>query len=583
MSFRANAEAIILMKSAGTNSDLWYATIDGKSGFVSNKFLRESRVFVKEPKHVLPVEVRNKRSEVVQPDRVQQVHEVVEGTTIYSGEAISDNNQYDSTTLPPELPVDQSTPPIFNTDYADALADNSPENTNAMDENSSQQVTESSSLPMGYDYAQPTTQSPVHQPTTQSATHTTPQENFADYADALGPEQSIPNIPDTIVPHKQLNARKTDDQDIPTIEPLSNPQSIASGEASTTAQVPENIDLLSQTLAPNSVENVDYSVENVSKEALNIVEQRNSEYKDSYDQQQQKQEREPDYDDALSDDYLQNYRRVAENGQVQEPNIQTIPKLQPVDANLASADINDPPSVIETTTEGANDETTPVIVPEMPTQELTQDIISTLTPSIPVDSLKSVEEHYVTPVPEILSPASTQESQEQNTHYAQTTEYVILDTSPTVDMPEDYVSTLTPNESAESVSEIPSTDTTQESTTIGYDHVEDSNEYDSATTEATFDEYRRNAEDGINDATYIKEDDEDHSLFSNVFTTLSSLWSTDPPPSKEESAANIDQPENKVDVQSWYSFVSYLTNAFNSQEETKALFASSGKWLLLFY
>lgn len=579
MSFRANAEAIILMKSAGTNSDLWYATIDGKSGFVSNKFLRESRVFVKEPKHVLPVEVRNKRSEVVQPDRVQQVHEVVEGTTIYSGEATSDNSQYDSTTLPPELPVDQSTPPIFNTDYADALADNSPENTNAIDENSSQQVTESSSLSTGYDYAQPTTQSPVHQPTTQSSTHTTPQENSGDYADALGPEQPIPNIPDTIVPYEQLNARKTDDQDTPTIEPLSTPQSIASGEASTTAQVPENIDLLSQTLAPNSVENVDYNVENVSQDALNIVEQRNSEYKDSYDQQQQKQEREPDYDDALSDDYFQNYRRVAENGQVQEPNIQTIPKLQPVDGNLASADINDPLSVTETTTEATNDETTPVIVPEMSTQEQTQHIISTLIPSTPVDSLESVEEHYVTPAPEILSPASTQESQEQNTHYAQTTENsdVILDTSPTVDMPEDYVSTLTPNESAESVSEVPSTDTTQESTTIGYDHVEDSNEYDSATTEATFDEYRRNAEDGINDVTYIKEDDEDHSLFSNVFTTLSSLWSTDAPPSKEESAADINQPENKVDVQSWYSFVSYLTNAFNSQEETKALFASSGK------
>lgn len=588
MSFRGNAEAIILMKSAGTNPDLWYATIDGKSGFVSNRFLRESRVFVKEPEHILPIEVRKKRSEEVLPDRVQQVHEVVEGTTIYSGEATSDNSQYDSTTHPPQLSYDQSTPPILNADYADALFDKGPENTNAMDENSSQQVTESSSFPIDYDYAQPTTPPPIHQPTTESPIHGTLQQNSADYDDALGPDQPTQNIPETIVTHEQMNPHRNVDQNVPTIEPLPTPQSIASGEASPAAQVPENIDLLPQTLAPNSVENIDYSVENnVSKEALNIVEQQNSEYKDSYDKQQPTQEQEPNYGDALSDDYLQNYRRVAENGQVQEPTIQTIPALQQENANSASADVKEPPAIIETTTQATNDETTtqatndettPVIEMEISSQEQSQDIIPTLVPPTPVDSLEYVGGAYVTPAPEIFSPASIQESQEQNSDYSQTSENsdVIADTIPAVDVLEDYtvVSTLTPNESTESVSETPSTDTTEASITTSYDQILD---YDSAQTEATSDEYRRNADDGINDATYIREDDEDHSLFSNVFTTLSSLWSTDAPPSKEESAADVDQPENKVDVLSWYSFVSYLTNAFNSQEETKALFASSGK------
>lgn len=577
MSFRGNAEAIILMKSAGTNPDLWYATIDGKSGFVSNRFLRETRVFVKDPPLIVPVDVRNERSQEVQPDRVQQSHEVVEGTTIYSGEATSENSQYDSTTLPPEALNDQSTPLIFKPDYVDDLSNQSPENTSAMDDNSSQQLTESSSFPTDYDYAQPTTDSPIN---------TTPQLNSADYADALGPDQSAPNIPENKISNEQLNARRSD-QDVLTTEPLTTPQSIASGEASTAAQVPENIDLLPQTFTPDSIENVDYNIDNnVSKDTLNIAEQQNLEYKDSYDNQQPKQVKEPDYADALSDDYGQNYRRVAENGQVQEPTIQTIPALQPKDASLASAEVKDPPAVTEPTTQATYDETTPVIPAEFSSQEQTQDIILTSIPPTPAyNSFESVEGNHVTPAPEILPPASREENQEQqNPNLGQPTEYTdVISTTPAVNMLEDYIvdSTLTPKESAESVSETMSTDITEESTTTGYDQVTD---YDSFTTEATTtDDYRKNTDDGINDASYLREDDEEHSLFSNIFTTLSSLWSTDAPPSKEENTADVDQTENKVDVQSWYSFVSYLTNAFNSQEETKALFASPGKCLLLIY
>lgn len=561
------------MKSAGTNSDLWFGIIDGKTGFINNKFLRETRVFVKEPQHVLPYKVRETQSEEVQPDRVQQLHEVVEGTTIYSGEATSENSHYESTTLPPEASNDQSTPSIFNPDYADGLSDQSPENTSAIDENSNQHVTEPSSLPADYDYAQPTTQT----------LNTISQQNFADYADALGPDQPAPINPENII-FEQLNARRNADQEVPTIEPLTTPQSVTSGEASTADQVPENRNLLPQTLAPDPVENVDYNVENnVSKEALNNVEQQNSEYKDSYDKQQLKQEKEPDYADALSVDYGQNYRKVAENGQVQEPSIQTIPAVQLGDANLASAQIKDPLAITVPTKQATDDQTTPVIATEISSQEQTQGIPTSIPPT-PIDtnySLESVEGNQVSPAPEILPPAIAEENQEhQNSYHEQSTEYmdIISETMPAVTVQEDYPSdsTLTPIESAESVSETLFTDTTEESTTAGYDQMSDY-----ITTEATFDEYGINADDGINDASYLREDDEEHGLFSNFFSTLSSLWSTDAPPSKEESAADIGQTENKVGVQSWYSFVSYLTNAFNSQEENKALFASPGKCLLL--
>lgn len=569
MSFRGNAEAIIFMKSAGTDPDLWYATIDGKSGFVSNRFLRESRVFVKEPKHIIPVEFRKKQSEEVQPERVQQSHEVVEGTTIYSGEATSDNSQYDSTTLPLEASNEQSTPTIVNQDYADGIADQSPDKGNLLDENYSQQVTESSSLPIDYDHAQPTTPPPIN---------IMPQEIPADYADALGPIQTAP---ENIQSQEHLNPRKTADQDLPKIEPLPTPQTIASGEASVAAQVPEKIDLLPQPLPPDSIQNVDYNVENnVSKDTLNSVEQQNPEYKDSYDKQQMKQE--PEYGDALYKDYGQSYQR-AENGQVQEPTIQTIPAVLPEDTTLPSVEVKDLQAVAETATQATVDET-PVTVTESSNQE--QTTIPAPIPQTPVDYiLGTVDGNYVTPALEIFPTASTDKNQQNQypDYQAQTAEYVNVttETISTGNVPEDDTidSTATPNENTESVSEMAST----EPTTISYDQVSD---YDSPTTESTSDDYRRNADDGINDASYIREDDEDHGLFSTVFSTLSNMWSTDAPPNNKDDeniAADVDQTENKVDSQSWYSFVYYLINAFNSQEETKALFASPGKCLLFFY
>lgn len=114
MSFRQNADAIVFMKSAGTHSDLWYATIDGKSGFAPSKFLKEMKILEKSPLVIVPLEVRQKESQVpdVHPDKVQLAHEVIEGTTIYTTEA---SPVQDSTTENPETPPNDFTTPTLDT------------------------------------------------------------------------------------------------------------------------------------------------------------------------------------------------------------------------------------------------------------------------------------------------------------------------------------------------------------------------------------------------------------------------------------------------------------------------------------
>ncbi|KOB72063.1 Bm8 interacting protein, partial [Operophtera brumata] len=119
LSFRQNAEAIVLMKSAGTNSDLWYAAIDGKSGFVPSKFLKETKILEKSPLVTVPLEVRKKESQApdVHPDKVKSAHEVIEGTTIYTTEASSVK---DSTTENPGSAPSDFVPPTLDTNEESA-------------------------------------------------------------------------------------------------------------------------------------------------------------------------------------------------------------------------------------------------------------------------------------------------------------------------------------------------------------------------------------------------------------------------------------------------------------------------------
>lgn len=93
ISFNSNADATIYMKSAGENKDVWYATINGKSGFVNSKFLRENKIYVKKANLII-TDVKENIAQV-QPEKVQQQYEVIDGTTIYTTNSESTTHQGD--------------------------------------------------------------------------------------------------------------------------------------------------------------------------------------------------------------------------------------------------------------------------------------------------------------------------------------------------------------------------------------------------------------------------------------------------------------------------------------------------------
>ena len=98
------------MKSAGSNPDLWYVSINGKTGFVNNRFLRENKII---EKNLEVVPFVPEKDENVKPDKVQHPHEVFEGTTIYTTEAaVSDAQQDSSTESPTTLSNEDLTPSL---------------------------------------------------------------------------------------------------------------------------------------------------------------------------------------------------------------------------------------------------------------------------------------------------------------------------------------------------------------------------------------------------------------------------------------------------------------------------------------
>lgn len=90
------------MKSAGTNPDLWFIEIGDKSGFVNKQFLKETKILSRKPKFEIELEEALQIKNEVQPDKVQKAHEVFEGTTIYTTEPVS---VAEKNTEPPFLPT----------------------------------------------------------------------------------------------------------------------------------------------------------------------------------------------------------------------------------------------------------------------------------------------------------------------------------------------------------------------------------------------------------------------------------------------------------------------------------------------
>nr|XP_049696374.1 transport and Golgi organization protein 1 isoform X2 [Helicoverpa armigera] len=111
ISFRGNSEAIVYMKSAGTNEDLWFVDINGIAGLVPTKFLRETKII---GKNLQVVAFESVIKDEVKPAKVQQAHEVFEGTTIYTTEASVSAEQQDSATDSPKTVSNEDLTPSLN-------------------------------------------------------------------------------------------------------------------------------------------------------------------------------------------------------------------------------------------------------------------------------------------------------------------------------------------------------------------------------------------------------------------------------------------------------------------------------------
>ncbi|XP_008197649.1 transport and Golgi organization protein 1 isoform X2 [Tribolium castaneum] len=87
LSFAPNVDITIYSKSAGSREDLWGGEINGKRGYVPKHMVRETKVLQK-PTLLVDTEFSNETDskEVpsqVEPNKVQEPYEVVDGTTIY--------------------------------------------------------------------------------------------------------------------------------------------------------------------------------------------------------------------------------------------------------------------------------------------------------------------------------------------------------------------------------------------------------------------------------------------------------------------------------------------------------------------
>ena len=57
LNFNTGASIRILSKSAGSQSQLWGGEVDGKHGYFPSHFVKEYRVYVQDPSHIVSTNV----------------------------------------------------------------------------------------------------------------------------------------------------------------------------------------------------------------------------------------------------------------------------------------------------------------------------------------------------------------------------------------------------------------------------------------------------------------------------------------------------------------------------------------------
>ncbi|KAJ2950080.1 hypothetical protein O0L34_g11420 [Tuta absoluta] len=607
MSFRGNAEALVYMKSAGANRDLWYANIDGKSGFVSSRFLKEMKVYDKEPAHILPVQVKQKPE--VQPDKVQQAHEVVDGTTIYPTEPTVNNDTPDSTNAPAATTSnEESTPSMPSQDMPQSAAVG---NENIWEQVASNKLMPEASASSATNKDVVTVPPPLTEPqmmqaassiqeTIETSSETSSEQpvtakNLFESEPTTSTEKNVVTTTESSsgqtsesIPEVVQNVESNQlPPSLPEMVPVAEP--LVSGEILNPQvfDVPSQIDITDQTLAqPAQVDSIELNTSNPVSNVETPPQVKTPSNVPDNNIPRQVDHQVPQYDNSLFGSMFNQDSGVVNNfnGEIQQPGIQeAFPQYSkeiPTTENIPLTS-----EILSTTTETVPIRTESVssTTEHVPTTET----IPASTESVPIrtESVPSTTEHV--PTTETI-PAST-ESVPLTTEYAPTTTEtiptsteslpVITESVPiSTDVP---VITDTAPLSAESLTSQETADLKSfASESAEYQQNQDNlDNYSQTTASPPTEDIYTTAEPATPSV-----DENGEGFISSMFSTVSSMFdSTTPAPPAEgnEWEANIAPPPSQETSEEGFSFLSYLFTTYNNimgtQEQTRALFASTGE------
>ncbi|XP_047018844.1 transport and Golgi organization protein 1 isoform X2 [Helicoverpa zea] len=246
ISFRGNSEAIVYMKSAGTNEDLWFVDINGIAGLVPTKFLRETKII---GKNLQVVAFESVIKDEVKPAKVQQAHEVFEGTTIYTTEASVSAEQQDSATDSPKTVSNENLTPSLNSaietpnENVDNNVPNDSNEANVSIENESNKIENS--------------EPPNDESTTTASPEIAEQTEASNISNDLNEKvESTPEtVPESVQEHtssEQFELQNENSKEIPP-ETVPSPNLLATGSqgslnSESIIEVPEKQNFLQDTL-----------------------------------------------------------------------------------------------------------------------------------------------------------------------------------------------------------------------------------------------------------------------------------------------------------------------------------------------
>lgn len=569
MSFPVNAEALIYMKSAGIHSDIWYASINGKSGFVNSLFLKETKK-IAQADIILPIE--NIKIPNVQPDKVQQPHEIFEGTTIYTTEPTPSQQQQQEITPTTFVSVKEDIAATANLDNVQNSVNN--QNDNIIDTNIETLLNEN----------------------TFSSINTAETSNLPEqdtkFTDEVIQHSNSANTPDDAQTNENIESESVIENNIKVEEKVSdlynNNQVSNEPSSNHNLEIPKPdspVDVLSEIKTENAsnesievLEKVDL-IQDLTKSDVNSV---------STDSMFPTNINNVDVSQLPYDSpNLLNTKKVVDN-----VNILQLPDETPqVPISASEGTALDSETILGNNIQNINGEVKHQQINTLPD-------VSTLSPVLKESSQETINSNIVPPITsyaintDTIPSADVSLNKADETFQTVETSNVTPETQTNVDTTEVQmnVESVTPEiqinmDLPAPITEVPLVESTTEFTlsTTPDDEVTE-------TTPAVSSEYLTTSTENIIQEIFSEpteptpsQDDNSEGFISSIYTTIADMWppSTEAPPEPIFNEEYIETSQNSDESDESFSFVKYLFNTYNlvmgTKEQSNALFPSVGK------